>query len=295
MDAAQAWARYWSAGQTDSCFSGAAPFDGSPRWNAFFRTLESGARVIDLACGGGALTRLAVAHDRGFQVTGVDFAESAPAIEGAVIRSGVALERLDFEDAAFDAAVSQFGLEYAETGPAVREIARVLRPGGRFAFLMHHADSAVSRGALSRRERLAPLLAEEGPVRRAVRLGELRAQGREAPDLLQSIKEDFVAARAAVHDEASAWAYGYLGEVMSKHRQFPPAYLQENAATLLAELESMALRLDQMLGAARSAADVNGLVDSLAALGCLTETPETVADDRGELVAWWVRGRRSAR
>ncbi|MFP4518933.1 MAG: class I SAM-dependent methyltransferase [Oceanicaulis sp.] len=290
MDAADAWARYWSTGRTHSCFSGGAPFDCAERWTGFFDTLTGGARIIDLACGGGALTRQAAAHGKAFAVTGVDFAQSAPEIAGADVRPGVSLEALAFPDAAFDAAVSQFGLEYADLDRAVPEAARVLTPGGRFGFLTHHAGSAVSRGAAERRARLDPLLADGGPVRKAVRLGAARAAGEHRPDLLDSIAADFAAARSVKLDEATAWAYGFLAEIMNKHMQFPPAYLDENARTLLAELEAMALRLDQMLAAARSADDIEALSARLSASGCALEVQETVRDTRGDIVAWWLQG-----
>lgn len=96
-------------------------------------------RVLDLACGTGVLTRAAAARvgdpDR---VVGIDpnegmlavAAERAPGIDW---RAGRA-ERIGFDDATFDAVVCQFGLMFFENREAsLREMRRVLRPGGRLA------------------------------------------------------------------------------------------------------------------------------------------------------------------
>lgn len=101
--------------------------------------IQSGQQVLDVACGTGALTR-AVA-DRVKQtgnVIGLDVNEGmlavaqqkAPQLEW---RSGMA-EALPFEDNQFDAVVSQFGLMFFEDRhQALREMMRVLRPGGHLA------------------------------------------------------------------------------------------------------------------------------------------------------------------
>ncbi len=101
--------------------------------------IRSGQRVLDVACGTGALTR-AVAERVGptGSVVGLDLNEGmlavarqkAPAIEW---RQGRA-EALPFADDHFDAVVSQFGLMFFSDQPAaLREMARVARPGGRLA------------------------------------------------------------------------------------------------------------------------------------------------------------------
>lgn len=101
--------------------------------------IAAGQRVLDVACGTGVLAR-AVAERSGpaGAVVGLDVNEDMLAVArhkapDIVWRLGAA-EELPFEDASFDAVVSQFGLMFfTDRRGAIREMVRVLRPGGRLA------------------------------------------------------------------------------------------------------------------------------------------------------------------
>jgi len=96
-------------------------------------------RVLDVACGTGVLSRVvAEAVGPAGSVTGLDvdpgmLTIAARAAPGISWHRGVA-ENLPFRDATFDAVVSQFGLMFfQDRSLALREMWRVLRPGGRMA------------------------------------------------------------------------------------------------------------------------------------------------------------------
>ena len=113
---------------------------------------RAGDRILDLCCGTGDLAQLFAA--RGMQVTAVDF--NFPMLEVAKSRSGAeriswiqgdAL-KLPFPDAQFDVVTVGYGLRnLADLNGGLREITRVLKPGGRFATL----DFGKPNNALWRR------------------------------------------------------------------------------------------------------------------------------------------------
>lgn len=94
----------------------------------------AGCRLLDVGCGTGRLA--AAAAERGNQVAATDVvhdmvARTAVAVPGAaVVRA--ALPHLPFADGAFDAAVGAFVVNHVADPPAaLRELRRVVRPGGR--------------------------------------------------------------------------------------------------------------------------------------------------------------------
>lgn len=101
--------------------------------------LHRGDRVLDIACGTGVLARQAAARiGSNGSVTGLDcnagMIEVAKRLAPEVVwRQGNA-ESLPFPDDSFDAVISQFGLMFfSDRTQALREMLRVLSPGGRLA------------------------------------------------------------------------------------------------------------------------------------------------------------------
>ena len=124
-------------------------------------SIMSGQHVLDVACGTGALTE-AVAErvSPGGTVLGLDANRAMlavarrkhPDIEWHDGRA----ESLPFVDGSFDAVVSQFGLMFFEDRvAALREMQRVLRPGGRLAVAvcdaLEHSPGYASLAALLER------------------------------------------------------------------------------------------------------------------------------------------------
>ncbi len=123
-------------------------FGQDPRWRAFLvsRIPADAARVVDVACGTAAvsieLARAAPART----VVGVDqSSEMLAAGRARVERAGLAErielregrgESLPFDDGEFDALTFTYLLRYVDDPAAtLRELARVVRPGGTMAML----------------------------------------------------------------------------------------------------------------------------------------------------------------
>lgn len=97
-----------------------------------------GERVLDVACGTGVVTRLAARQAGPGQVTGLDIssamlemARAQPSEVPVSWREGSVLE-LPFADATFDVVLCQQGVQFfPDRAAGLREMARVLAPGGR--------------------------------------------------------------------------------------------------------------------------------------------------------------------
>ena len=104
--------------------------------------LTDARSVLDVGTGEGQIARLAV-RDGATLVVGVDptVAQLAVAQErgGGACYARANAGALPFPDASFDAVVVCLVFEHiADHTPAIREIARVLQPGGRFLFFLNH-------------------------------------------------------------------------------------------------------------------------------------------------------------
>jgi len=125
-----------------------AGLDGRWRRLTAQAVVSPGDRVLDACCGTGDLALAAQAE--GGRVTGLDF--SKPMLERARRKSAAIdwvhgdLLDLPFADGSFDAATVGFGVRNVDDlDRALRELRRVLRPGGRLAIL----DLVRPTGALA--------------------------------------------------------------------------------------------------------------------------------------------------
>lgn len=120
-------------------------------WNAALMKLlpEEGDAALDLGCGTGVM--LPALLERFSRVAGVDLspdmirAVPAPVAERAEL-AVAPMERIPFDDNTFDAVVCRGALHHAaDLSAALREIRRVLRPGGRLLLSEPCADSFLLR------------------------------------------------------------------------------------------------------------------------------------------------------
>jgi demethylmenaquinone methyltransferase/2-methoxy-6-polyprenyl-1,4-benzoquinol methylase len=119
-------------------------FGQDPRWrSAMVRAVDASpdSRVLDVATGTGLVAR-ALKRRYGCRVVGLDQSEDmlsrARPLVGSVYEELVRgeAENLPFDDGSFDALTFTYLLRYVDDPPAtMRELARVVRPGGRVAML----------------------------------------------------------------------------------------------------------------------------------------------------------------
>lgn len=98
-------------------------------------------RVLDVGCGSGAMAKALKRERPELEVHGIDFSsstiESASRQSGGVIFKVAPAEALPFADGWFDAVTMFDVLEHVDdTARVLTEIARVLKPGGRFHIVL---------------------------------------------------------------------------------------------------------------------------------------------------------------
>lgn len=101
--------------------------------NVLERYAVTGMSVLDIGCGTGAI--MDFVRSKGYTVEGVDMSEDALQYcrkKNLTVHHGVA-EKLPLENNSFDVVIASDVLEHiADDAAAVREVARVLKPGGIF-------------------------------------------------------------------------------------------------------------------------------------------------------------------
>lgn len=300
MSSSDPWSLYWQGGQLHSCITTQDPGDQGPieaLWADLAKSLPPAARVLDLASGNGAVPRALLAANPGLAITAADLADIAPEKLQAsfeVLARVTFLPRTDicklpFTDAQFDAATSQFGLEYAPREPALREAARVMKPGAPLRLLLHHRDSGVVRPA-------AAVIAE---------IGRLFQPG----GLLEALRQ-FIAGDCDLPGLETA-GQAYLNNPQEKTRhisgqiltgigqvirdfQRDPARAGALARSMQERLHAERLRLAQLQSAALDPAGMESFCATAKAAGFAVELVEALrtGEDREALVGWELRARR---
>lgn len=292
-DRVQAWADFWreDRGRGGGCLAEAASELAATQtalWQGFSNSLPKKARVLDLGTGDGIVLRLLAAPRSDLRLTGVDSAPALPPATGRIrLQANVAMEELPFAPASFEAVVSQFGYEYADTARAAAEVRRVLIQGGRFHFLVHREDGPVVAHNRRRAEALDWAL-DSGLLGRARSLATAR-QGLALPtppSFAESVREAATRfGQASVAVEIAQAVMQCLG----------PGLGPRASLAALGEVERKAgserLRLEALAEAARDEAGAAALAAELRSAGLEAADPETLSNRSGEPYAWTLAGR----
>ena len=292
-----AWSDFWSnggAGPESGCLpKGLRGIDTVQRavWSGIARRLRPGAKVLDLATGDGAVLGKLRAARTDLKLLGVDSAARLPpAPRGVTLRAGVAMEALPVGDGSFDLVTSQFGYEYGDRDAIAREVARVLLPRGRYAFIVHNADGPIVAHNLARRSGLgwavvdSGLLAQAEALVRARRVAPLPTPARfrqaplEARRLFpgQSVAEEFATA---------------ILQTLELGRVRPAAESLEALDELQRRGRNEMARIDALCAAACSAADIAAINAGLQGFGLAPEQTSQLYEPGSEIAfAWCVQG-----
>jgi len=312
----EAWDDYWRSGAISVCLSGEdGNYAGAVRefWRQFFADCASGSRILDMACGNGALALIAAeavqAGQGPLHVTGVDSAriQKLKALDenegfSCELHGNTAAERMPFPDASFDRIISQFGIEYSDTGKSLAEAVRVLVPGGSLNFLVHARSSEVVARARCELDTLAALVDSIALPDHVGELIKAEAAFQQLPT--QRLKHALaVAKRKAQHalNHAARLAKTAPGNLVSQTLDMV-RNLHQGRTTHgyrwslgQAEFVKSALlanrgRLQAMARAALSAQDLQAWRDRLAELGLQDVSGEAFFQEPGAILGYLVKG-----
>lgn len=300
-DSRNTWSRFWEqrSGTDGGCLPHA--FELIDRalaraWRDFAGSLPRGGKVLDLATGDGVvLGRLRAArHD--LKLVGVDSSPVLPASpKGVKLKAGVAMERLPFSPASFDAVTSQFGIEYGDIAPTAAAIRSVLKPGRSFQFVVHHRDGPIVAHNLPRREALAWALSTSGHFDKAMALAKARMAMRlPTPPAFHAAPAD---AMRRFPDQPVA--HEFTLAILQTLELSQDAAPQE-AIKALVELRDRATnemgRIDALAGAALDRAGLEKFLGHLKGEGLDADDPRLLREnDRTMPFAWLVSGHASPR
>jgi len=307
------WDRYWAFGSLHS-FSqvSGGNYEGAIAdfWRERFAGLGTGAHVLDIATGNGAVPLLALeAADRAgveIRVDGIDLADIDPVarVQNPALREALkrvrfhprtSAESLPFDDGSITLACSQFGLEYSDLPKAVAEIGRVAAPKATVALVLHHSASVLLQATQLELEQLAFVLDEARLWVHARNL--LRALsesgGRSRPKVekkratldraLQRIER---AASQAPNARMLMGPTNYIHEILSAVGRQPMPRLFELLDESRQRLIANRQRLIDMRHAARSEDDIRTVEDLVCAQGFRIERSDVLHERNGDLLGW---------
>ncbi len=143
----QSWSSYWRQAQPQvSCLPGAPPALGNLLdgiWSSFAKSIDRDSSVVDLACGNGVVGFSMNGVVQSLDIVGIDYAELPISWTPPFPILQESIDKTSLGDDSMDAAVSQFGIEYADTAKVGKELARILKPGGQMQFIMHYDGSVI--------------------------------------------------------------------------------------------------------------------------------------------------------
>ncbi len=271
------WETYYRNGHLVSCPVGPEAgytLELRDAWAEFFSPLADGARVVDIATGNGAVALLAqhtaAALGRSFEIHGVDLAQIDPpryVPDGRTLfgdirfHPGVPAEALPFEAGSVDALGGQYALEYTDVPRALAEAFRVLRPAAGCQFILHHRDSVIVDNARESLAHTAYVLEDTKILRKFRRFCELE---REAPARAKGTWRDLLVLGDGLKDRIAAsgqtlildYVNDSLRRMLEQRRSLSHGQIMGAIGTVEQELRSSARRLQDLVGAAQSAADL---------------------------------------
>jgi ubiquinone/menaquinone biosynthesis C-methylase UbiE len=287
------WTSFWS-GPRLSCCLGASEnqYDAEVAhvWRAHFAQLQERASILDVCTGNGAIALIAAEHsqeaERQFRIVAADAADIEPIarlgtvfplLKDIAFLPRTPIEDLPFEAQSFDCVTSQFGIEYSDWRVTAPRLAEFLSVNGMLIVIAHQREGDVWRNAS---DELDDLRSGE-----AARLIGLLAEGREHDAyVLQRLQR--------LPRETSARLLSFASHTIEAAKYYPVSVIRAKFLELRDSLEAHAQRVEALVSAAWSRADVEEFLALVSTAGCVVDKCDVVQHSRYARYGWHVAVRR---
>ena len=297
------WSLYWQADRLDSA-EAIHSADDAAAIHAFWRSLATatpaGGTVIDLATGNGTVPAALLGENPDLVITGVDMADIDPirflstpgALASVDFRGGTDICSLPFGDGSFDAATSQFGIEYTPLEQTIPEAVRVIVGGGVVQLLMHRASSEIVAPAATRRFEMDALLADDGVLQKLA----VFVVDDTPADELEAAGEAHLASDVIRTAGISGQIFEGINQTISLIATSDRKGARELCATMQMRLAADRDRLQFLEDCALDASGFDAVVKLLEANGVSTEAAGELHAGTGAaddfVIGWQYRGRK---
>lgn len=296
-----AWSIYWSADRLHSCVASSTDSDQKVLddiWADFAADLSPDAKVLDLATGNGAVPVALLKAQPLLAITAVDradidptnYVKDKPELTSVTFLGSTDVNKLDLDDEVFAAVTSQFGVEYAGLFDASLKALDFLNDQGKFAFIIHHADSELIASSAIRQAELSNLLISRGLIELLHQVLRGEAEFSALEDLGQRYASSDQPKTGAISGQVFAGI-----EQIAKLITSEPEQARKLGATLKLRLQAESDRLKQMLSSAQSEDQINEYCKNIENSGFKISHKEPIyVDDEKQtyLLAWLVKGNR---
>lgn len=296
-----AWSLYWSEDRLYSCVAQSSDEDQkvlNTLWQSFSKTLQPNSHLLDLATGNGAVADALLSVNSDLKIDAVDKASIDPLkflkqhgnLVNVNFHTDTDIFDMSFEPQTFDAITSQFGIEYAGLEKASMHVMPLLKVGGHFQFVVHHAQSGILLSSKSKIIELQRLTEQSGILETLIQA----LAGKADFAALEVLGEDYLAQDFSRSQQISGQVFTGIERIIANFATHPKQALDLGVAMDL-RVRSELTRLGQLIAAGQTVEEIKAWSDKMSAIGVNAVFSPLYLDPTKQdyLLGWLVSGSRS--